>query len=78
MVVGRVRAPTITQNPPPLPRRRHGNYNEICLWDISPSTMLRIKVVCALNVNAGQMWVSDFLIYLCFSAKNIKQGFSGL
>lgn len=56
MVVGRVRAPTITQNPPPLPRRRHGNYNEICLWDISPSTMLRIKVVCALNVNAGQMW----------------------
>ena len=63
MDVGRVRAPTMTREvTPALPKKQPRKTNEISLWDLSPSTMLKIKIVCALNINAGHMWVSKYAL----------------
>lgn len=53
--------------PPQLPRRehQHGELNRLCSWDITPSTMLRLKVHCALNIMAdANMWVSNLLFFI--------------
>eukprot|EP00111_Clytia_hemisphaerica_P000799 TCONS_00002349-protein len=42
--------------PPPLPNKERES-NRLSLWDITPSTMLRLKVHCALNIMAdANMW----------------------
>lgn len=58
-----VKAPSISV-PPPVPPKSGGT--EICLWDLSPSTLLRIKINFALNVTAPQMSVSVFALIVLY------------
>ena len=65
--------------PPPIPRKELvRELNRLCSWDITPSTMLRLKVHCALNIMAdANMWVSKlylslFELILLFFNQSIK------
>jgi len=45
--------------PPLLPKGRSSRRNEtISLWNLSPKTMFKVKISCALDLNTGGLWVS--------------------
>lgn len=69
--VGKIERFAPSELPPQLPPKNEvvrGETNRISLWDITPSTMLRLKVHCALNIMAdANMWVSIYLSQLDLS-----------
>lgn len=55
-----------TQDQPPtlLPKsrksRRGGNT---LLWELSPSFLLKVKILCAMDINSGNLWVWFTLLF---------------
>ncbi len=64
VVEDRIRGMTVDTVPPPLPPKQE--RNTISLWDIGPQSMIKIKIVCATNINSPGMQV--LFVFIMFSA----------
>ncbi len=51
----RIRGASVACMPPPLPQR--ARQSTISLWDIGPDSLVKIKIVCATNINSPGLQV---------------------
>ncbi len=56
----RIRGSTIVGQAPPLPPKPE--RSTISLWDIGPQSLVKIKIVCATNINSPGLQVLNLLL----------------